>query len=62
MNIQNIDDNEFVKWCLVRYLNPADHHSVRIAKQAFINYNFLCTRVWTDVHIKEQTCTLLKIT
>ena len=23
-NIQNIDDNECFKWCLVRYLNPAD--------------------------------------
>ena len=25
-NIENIDDNECSKWCLVRYLNPADHH------------------------------------
>ena len=23
--VQNTDDNECFKWCLVRYLNPADH-------------------------------------
>ena len=32
INIQNIDDNECFKWCLVRYLNPADRHSARITK------------------------------
>ena len=32
INIQNTDDNECFKWCLVRYLNPADHHPVRITK------------------------------
>ena len=32
INIQNIGDNEYFKWCLVRYLNPADHHPARIAK------------------------------
>ena len=32
INIQNIDDNECFKWCLVRYLNPADHHPARITK------------------------------
>ena len=26
INVQNIDDNEFFKWCLVRYLNSADHN------------------------------------
>ena len=32
INIQNIDDNECFKWCLVRYLNPADHHPAIITK------------------------------
>ena len=32
INIQNTDDNECFKWCLVRYLNPADHHLARITK------------------------------
>ena len=32
INIQNIDDNECFKWCLVRYLHPADHHPARITK------------------------------
>ena len=31
-NIQNTDDNECSKWCLVRYLNPADHNPRRITK------------------------------
>ena len=32
INIQSIDDNEYFKWSLVRYLNPADHNPARITK------------------------------
>ena len=32
INIQKINDNECLKWCIVRYLHPADHHAVRIRK------------------------------
>ena len=32
INIQNIDDNECFKWCLVRYLHPADDHLARTTK------------------------------
>ena len=38
INIENIDDgdddddNKCFKWCLVRYLYPADHHQARITK------------------------------
>ena len=32
INIQNTDDNECFKWCLVKYLNLADHHPARITK------------------------------
>ena len=32
ITIQNTDDNECLKWCLVRYFNPADHHPARITK------------------------------
>ena len=32
INIQNTDDNERFKWCLVRYLNPADHNPRGITK------------------------------
>ena len=32
INVQNTDDNECFKWCLVRYLNPANHHPARITK------------------------------
>ena len=26
INIQNVNDKECFKWCLVRYLHPADHN------------------------------------
>ena len=32
INIWNVNDNECLKWCLAKYLNPADHHPVRIIK------------------------------
>ena len=32
MDIQNMNDNECFKWCIVRYLHPAYHHSTRIRK------------------------------
>ena len=31
-NVKNTDDNECFKWCLVRYLNPADHNPRRVTK------------------------------
>ena len=32
INIQNIDGNEYFKWCLVRYLHLADDHPTKIRK------------------------------
>ena len=32
INIHNINDNKCFKWCLVRYLYPADHNPRRISK------------------------------
>ena len=32
INIQNIDDNEYFKWCLIEYLHPADDNGRRITK------------------------------
>ena len=32
INIQNIDDNQCFKWCIVRYVHPADHDPRRITK------------------------------
>ena len=32
INIQNVDDNEYFKWSLVRYLNSANHHLAIITK------------------------------
>ena len=29
-NIQNFDFNQCFRWCLIRYLNPVDHHPERI--------------------------------
>ena len=32
IDIQNIGNNESFKWCLVRYLQPEDHHPAKITK------------------------------
>ena len=32
INVQNTDNNECFIWCLVRYLNPAEHNPRRIPK------------------------------
>ena len=32
INIQNFDDNECFKWCLVRYSHPADHNPRKITR------------------------------
>ena len=32
INIQNNDDNECLKWCIVRYLHSANHNPSRITK------------------------------
>ena len=32
INIQNIDNHECLKWCLVRYVHPVYHHLARIRK------------------------------
>ena len=33
INIQNTNDNECIKWCLVKQLNLADHSPRRITKE-----------------------------
>ena len=30
ISIENIDDAEYFKWCIVRYLHPADHNPRRV--------------------------------
>ena len=32
INIRNFNDNDYLKWCLVRYLHSKDHHPARIKK------------------------------
>ena len=32
INIQNIDDNKYFNWCIVRYLNLTNHHQALIKK------------------------------
>ena len=46
INIQNTDDNECFKWCLVRYLNPADHRPARITKA---DKHFVMRRDFKDI-------------
>ena len=58
INIQNTDDNESFKWCLVRYLNPADHHPARITKSAKI---FAKKLDFKDVKVPVKTGDIQKI-
>ena len=44
--IQNTDYIEWSKWCLVRYLNPADHNPRRITKS---NKDFAKTLYFKDI-------------
>ena len=44
--IQNTDYIEWSKWCLVRYLNPADHNPKRITKS---NKDFAKTLDFKDI-------------
>ena len=55
INTQNIDDNECSKSCLVRYLNPADYHLVRITKDFSKRLDF------KDVKFLVKTRDILKI-
>ena len=32
LNIQYKDDSKCLRWCLVKYSNPLDHHPARIRK------------------------------
>ena len=36
INIQNTDDNECFKWCLIRYLHPSDHNPEELEKKVKI--------------------------
>ena len=44
INIQNIDDNEFLKWCLVRYLYPTDYNPRRIVLKLMVNRRLSCLK------------------
>ena len=38
INIENIDDNECFKWCLVRYLDRVDHNPKGIKKAKELDF------------------------
>ena len=56
--IQNADDNECFKWCLVRYLNPADHHPAKITKT---DKDFAKRLDFTDIKFPVKIRDILKI-
>ena len=58
INIQNTDDNECFKWCLVRYLNPADHHLARITKA---DKDFATTLDFKDINFPVKIRDIHKI-
>ena len=62
INFQNIDDNQCFKQSIVRYLNPASHHSGRITKthknltkkHDFKDITFLVIPKITEIHKIEK--------
>ena len=55
INIQNTDDNKCFKWCLVRYLNPADHDPRRITKaDTDFSLVFLATKIKKNIQSMYQ--------
>ena len=58
INIQNTDDNECFKRCLVRHLNPADHNPRRITKA---DKDFAKRLDFKDMKFPEKTRDIQKI-
>ena len=58
INIENIDDNECFKWCLVRYLHPVDHNPKRITKA---NIDFAKKLYFKDVKFPVKVRDINKI-
>ena len=58
INIQNTNDNECFKWCLVRYLNPADHLPARITEA---DKDFEKTFDFMDIKFPVKTIDIHKI-
>ena len=58
INIKNIDNNEYFKWCLARCLNPADHHPARIKKA---NKDFTKRLDFKDIRFTIKTRDIHKI-
>ena len=57
INIQNIVDNECFKRCLIKYLNPADHHPARIIKadkDFFKKHDFKDIKLETFTKLKKK--------
>ena len=55
-----MNDNECLKWCIVRYLHRADHHPVRIRKIDEILENELdFADIQFPVKIKKRTLSAL---
>ena len=56
ISVQNTDDNECFKWCLVRYMNSADHTSRRIAKTNKYFAKRLDFKVKNLIYVSKQCC------
>ena len=61
-NVKNIDDNEWFKWCLVKYLHPSDLNPGRIRKSDkdfskildFKDIKFLNKKIETHTNLKKK--------
>ena len=58
INVQNTDDNEGFKWCLVRYFNSEDHNPRRITK---VDKNFAKKLDFKDIKLPVKIRDIYKI-
>ena len=58
INIENNDDKECFKWCLVRYLNPTDRNPAGITK---VDKDFAKTLDFKDIKFPVKVRNIYKI-
>ena len=58
INVQNTNDNEYFKWCLVKYLNPAGRNQARITKD---DKDFAKTPDFKDIKLPAKIRDIHKI-
>ena len=55
IHIQNINNNQCFKWCLVRYLNPADRNPARNTKSLILKIENFQSKFETFTKLKKKS-------